>query len=125
MGRRPKNIDRNEVMKLAFNGNSIEAIGRLLGCSGDTISSRFRKELEQGWERGRAALNAVMMDEALNKRNTAIIRDLADRRFGKVQTKIELTGDTTKPVAIQNKNDLTKLTTEELEALNNILEKTK
>ena len=43
-----KEIDPNEVRKLAMIGATLEEIARYLGCSHDTIERRFRKQVAEG-----------------------------------------------------------------------------
>lgn len=123
MGRIRKKIDRAEVMRLAANGNKIVEIATLLGVSHDTLTRRYKKEIELGKDKQKAAIRSVLMDEALNKRNTKILEHVANRYLGPIESKIELMGNEQKPVVVQNKTDFSRLTVAELEQLNIILDK--
>lgn len=110
-------------MRLAANGNKIMEIANLLDVSHDTLTRRYRKELDLGKDKQKAAIRSVLMDEALNKRNSKILEHVANRYLGPIESKIELSGNDQKPIVLQNKTDLSKLTVEELEQLNLILDK--
>lgn len=118
-----KKIDIVEVMRLAANGNKIKEIANILGCSHDTLERRFKNAIEIGRDKQKAAIRAVLMDEALNKRNSKILEHVSNRYLGPVENKLELLGNSERPVVIENKTDLSKLSVEELEQLECILGK--
>lgn len=123
MGKIRKHVDRNDVMKLAANGNTNVDIAMILDISVDTLTRRFSKELFLGRSKHKAALRAALNDEAINKRNPVALKHACDRYLGTVENKLELIGNEQKPIVVKNKIDYSKLSVEELEVLQAIAEK--
>ena len=72
-GRRKIEIDGSKVETLAGIGGTLDEIGKKLGCSADTLQSRFKKELERGWANLRLNVKNAQYEMAVIKRNPTML----------------------------------------------------
>jgi len=117
-----KKIDPADVIALAVRDCSNVGIAAHFDISVDTLMRRFSKELHLGREKGKLAIGTVLYDEAVNNRNTRLIEHLSKTRLKNVeQTNLELSGNRDNP--IQHEVNYKHLSTDELIALESLLEK--
>lgn len=121
MGRSLKKIDPAKVMAMAVRNCSVTEIAAECGCSHDTLERRFRKELEAGWEKHKAALRSALFEEGVIKRKERCLIYLHERAFPETK-KIELSGSDDKPILIKKVN-YDSLSEDDLEQLEKIAKK--
>lgn len=68
-----KDINPEQVHKLAAIGCTDKEIGEIVGCSHDTLTRRFRDELDAGRANGRASLRRKQWEIALGGNVTMLI----------------------------------------------------
>jgi hypothetical protein len=87
-----KDIDADQVRKLAALGCTHEEIADVVGCSHDTISRRFKDEVEIGRRQGNASLRRKQFDLAMSGNVTMLIW-LGKQRLGQAEkSQIETIG---------------------------------
>ena len=64
VGRPPKDIDEEEVIKLARIGCTYDEIASIVGVSKSTLSARFRTEITKAHEGMRKSLRRMQMESA-------------------------------------------------------------
>lgn len=80
-GRPPKDIDPEQVMRLAALGVPMVDIAFVVGCSVDTLERRFRDEIEEGRANGRTRLRQKQLEVALSG-NPAMLIWLGKQMLG-------------------------------------------
>jgi hypothetical protein len=120
-----KQVDPVQVMALAMRGSSHVRIAKHFEISVDTLTRRFSKELDIGYARGEIAIDAAVYDEAVNKKNTVLLKHLSIVRNKNLETtKVENTGHTTQEISMKlSEEKVQHLSREELRTLNALLEK--
>jgi hypothetical protein len=73
MARPKKQIDPEQVKKLAAINCSHEEIGAVLGCSPDTLERRFAAAIKEGRAQGRMSLKRKQFDLAMSGNVTMLI----------------------------------------------------
>lgn len=73
MARPYKEINCEQVRKLAAIGCTDVEIGNIVGCSHDTLTKRFRAELDDGRANGKASLRRKQWEVALSGNVTMLI----------------------------------------------------
>lgn len=73
MARPYKEINGEQVRKLAAIGCTDVEIGNIVGCSHDTLTKRFRAELDDGRANGKASLRRKQWEVALSGNVTMLI----------------------------------------------------
>lgn len=102
-GGRPPNtpeieIDAGEVYRLAAVGCTVVEIAKIIGCSTDTIHRRFQKTIDQARNLTLSKIRAVLLEEGLQNRNSVILKHLADRYLGSVDSPmVEIKADQAAP----------------------------
>jgi AraC-like DNA-binding protein len=87
-----KDIDADQVRKLAALGCTHEEIADVVGCSHDTIARRFKDEVEIGRRQGNASLRRKQFDLAMSGNVTMLIW-LGKQRLGQAEkSQIETIG---------------------------------
>jgi AraC-like DNA-binding protein len=81
LARTAKPIDGEVVRRLAAMQCTHEEIAAVVGCSHDTLTRRFRKELDVGPQQGKARLRRVQWRQAM-KGNTAMLIWLGKQMLG-------------------------------------------
>jgi len=66
-------IDPEQVRKLAAIGCTHEEIGDIVGCSHDTLTRRFRDEIDSGRANAKASLRRKQWETALSGNITMLI----------------------------------------------------
>ena len=79
-------IDSSEVYKLAAVGCTVTEIAKIMGCSTDTIHRRFQKVIDEAKNLTLSKIRAVLLEEGLQNRNPMILKHLADRYLGSVDS---------------------------------------
>lgn len=93
---RPKlDIDPVKVRKMASYGCTNNEIADVLGCSHDTITGRFKQELEAGRADGRTSLRKKQMEMALSG-NAAMLIWLGKQMLGQSDKVNNTTSNETK-----------------------------
>lgn len=93
MARPTKDVDADTIQKLASIGCSNKDIADFVGISHDTLTRRFRAQLEAGRANGRIKLRNKQMEQALAG-NTTMLIWLGKQILGqtdKVQTETTIT----------------------------------
>lgn len=122
-GRPATPIDAAEVAEMAGLGFTTDDIGRRFGVSRDTIERRFMDELRAGRLNMQISIKRKQVEKALAGDNTMLI--WTGKQFCGQRERIEHTGLDGAPMAVQVGNaDLSKLTDEQLKALEVALEAT-
>jgi hypothetical protein len=83
MGRKPLDIDSDQVLKLAQIGCKNEEIASWFSCSTDTIERRFAGELAKGRANMQMSLRRKQMDVALNG-NVVLLIWLGKQMLGQI-----------------------------------------
>jgi len=73
MPRPTLDIDPHQVRKLAGLGCTNEEIASFVGCSHDTLTRRFKQELEDGRAQGKASLRRKQWETAMSGNVTMLI----------------------------------------------------
>lgn len=81
MARPKKNIDPDQVRRLAMINCSNAEIASVVGCSTDTIERRFAAVIKEGREQGRSSLKRMMW-EAAQKGNITMMIFLSKQMLG-------------------------------------------
>jgi hypothetical protein len=81
-GRPPKEIDVDQVFKLAQTMLPIESVAMLVGCSKDTLYERFPDVLQKAREGRRQSLCMVMWEKALIEKDTKMMIWLSKQHLG-------------------------------------------
>lgn len=81
MARPRKNIDPDQVRRLAMINCSNAEIASVVGCSTDTIERRFAAVIKEGREQGRSSLKRMMW-EAAQKGNISMMIFLSKQMLG-------------------------------------------
>lgn len=79
-----KDIDPEQVRKLAALGCTFEEIADVVGCSHDTIARRFKDEIEIGRRQGNASLRRKQFELAQSGNVTMLIW-LGKQRLGQAE----------------------------------------
>lgn len=91
-------IDSGEVYKLAAVGCTVVEIAKIIGCSTDTIHRRFQKVIDEARNLTLSKIRAVLLEEALQNRNPMILKHVADRYLGSVDSPmVEIKADQAAP----------------------------
>lgn len=99
MARPRKNIDPEQVKKLAQIGCAVGEIASIVGCSPDTIQRRFAAVIKTGHEHRNASLRRTQYDVAVNQKNPTMLIWLGKQFLGqKDQTQNALTGPNGGPI---------------------------
>ncbi len=90
-GGRPPNtpeieIDAGRVYSLAAVGCTVVEIAKIVGCSTDTIHRRFQKVIDEAKSLTLSKIRSVLLEEALQNRNPMILKHVADRYLGSVDS---------------------------------------
>ena len=102
-GGRPPNtpeidIDAGKVYSLAATGCTVVEIAKIIGCSTDTIHRRFQDIIDRGRNETLSKIRAVLLEEGLQNRNPMILKHLADRYLGSIDSPmVELKVDQAAP----------------------------
>lgn len=80
-------ISPEQVRKLAAIGCTDVEIGEIVGCSHDTLTRRFRQELDDGRANGKASLRRKQMELALSGNVTMLIW-LGKQMLGQVDKQV-------------------------------------
>jgi len=118
-------IDPAQIIALAARDCSNVEIATHFDINVDTLTRRFRKELDKGREQGKMAIRTVLYDEAVNKKNTRLIEHLSKTRLKNIETtKVENSGHTSQEISMKlSEEKVQHLSREELRTLNALLEK--
>lgn len=81
MARPRKNIDPDQVRRLAMINCTNAEIASVVGCSTDTIERRFAAVIKEGREQGRSSLKRMMW-EAAQKGNISMMIFLSKQMLG-------------------------------------------
>ena len=73
MGRKPIEINQEQVTRLAAIGCTNEEIASVVGCSHDTLVRRFKELLAEGRLQGKASLRRKQFELALSGNTTMLI----------------------------------------------------
>lgn len=73
MGRKPIEINEEQVTRLAAIGCTNEEIASVVGCSHDTLVRRFKELLAEGRLQGKASLRRKQFELALSGNTTMLI----------------------------------------------------
>lgn len=73
MGRKPIDINPEQVTRLAAIGCTNEEIASVVGCSHDTLVRRFKEVLAEGRLQGKASLRRKQFELALAGNTTMLI----------------------------------------------------
>jgi AraC-like DNA-binding protein len=73
MSNRRLEIEPDQVRKLAGLGCTNEEIASFVGCSHDTLTRRFKQELEDGRAQGKASLRRKQWETAMSGNVTMLI----------------------------------------------------
>lgn len=68
-----KDIDPEQVRKLAAIGCTHEEIASVVGCSQDTIARRFLEDVEYGRSQGKSSLRRKQWEMAMNGNVTMLV----------------------------------------------------
>lgn len=98
-GRKPLNIDAEQVYKLALIHCTTREIAAFFDCSVDTIRDRYSDIIEKGKEEGKTRLRRVMIQKAMEG-NVVMLIFLAKNLLG-MSDKVEISGDETKPLQVE------------------------
>lgn len=93
MARPKKNIDPDQVRRLAMINCTMVEIASVVQCSVDTIERRFADVVKEGWSQGRSSLKRMMWESA-QKGNTSMLIFLSKQMLGysdKVEQKVDAT----------------------------------
>lgn len=64
-GRRPIELDRDQILRMAACMCTVEEIAYVMGCSKDTIERNYMDALEEGRAKGRASLRRKQYEVAM------------------------------------------------------------
>ena len=81
MARPRKQLDAEQIEKMAMIGNPVTAIATILGCSTKTLHRRFGPVIKKGQERGNNSLRLMQYQKALDGNITMLIW-LGKQRLG-------------------------------------------
>lgn len=81
-GRPPIKIDADMVLKLAETMLPVESIAAVLGCSKDTLYSRFPDVLQKAREGRKQSLSMAMWEKALINKDTTMLIWLSKQHLG-------------------------------------------
>lgn len=73
MGRPPKELNAEQVFKLARIGCTLDEIGDILGCSGQTVSRRFGEELARARGDFKSSLRRAQYMRAVKDRSDSML----------------------------------------------------
>jgi hypothetical protein len=73
MANKKADVDPEQVQKLAAIGCTHQEISDIVGCSHDTLTRRFRKEIEFGRANAKASLRRKQWETALSGNVTMLI----------------------------------------------------
>ena len=91
MARPLKPLNDDAIYAMAERGWSDESIGAAFGVSGDTIKRRYKEELTQCRQEGKAKLLDLMYELAFSKQDVQAAKYLCDRRLGPIERKTTIT----------------------------------
>ena len=89
MARPVKEIDSEQVEKLASLYCTLEEIGNFFGVNKSTISRRFATDIAKGRSRGRISIRRAQFEAAVNNKNSALLIWLGKQILGQTE-KIEI-----------------------------------
>jgi hypothetical protein len=82
MARPRKKLDRETVAALAKLGLTNEEVAAVLKCSADTLTRRFKRELDSGHLEMKASLKRTQYDVAVNGKNPTMLIWLGKNYLG-------------------------------------------
>ena len=91
MANKPKEINAEQVKKMASLGSPLVDIAYVVGCSVDTLQRRFRDEIEEGRATGRTRLRQKQLEVAMQG-NPAMLIWLGKQLLGQTD-KQEISAD--------------------------------
>ena len=100
MARPKKEIDEEEVFKLASFGLINSEIASIVGCHKDTLVDRFSETIKEGHERCNGSLRRKQYEVAMAG-NVGMLIWLGKQRLGQTE-KVEQSGEVTVKEAIEN-----------------------
>lgn len=81
-GQPKKEIDEDEVFRLAQTMLPVESIAQYLGCCRDTLYARFSDTLQKAREGRKQSLSMVMWEKALIEKDTKMMIWLSKQHLG-------------------------------------------
>lgn len=72
-GRRPIELDRDQIIRMAACMCTVEEIAYVMGCSKDTIERNYMDALEEGRAKGRASLRRKQYEVAMTGDKSMLI----------------------------------------------------
>jgi hypothetical protein len=97
MARPRKDIDPEQVEKLAQLGLSYAEIAAVLDCDASTLTRRFAQVIKKGHEHRDASLRRTQFDVAVNQKNPTMLIWLGKQFLGQ-RDKQELSGENGGPI---------------------------